>query len=103
MLRLNDPAGFLRGIRSWLAANRPPDARSVSIRITDIPETTVSIEWRAFGVAIGSRTLPDHVELTRRELTSVLFGAHPSVPVDVPASLAWFPRFHVPIPVLDRS
>jgi predicted N-acetyltransferase YhbS len=103
MLRLNDPAGFLRGIRGWLAANRPPDARSVSIAITDMPETPVSIEWRAFGVAIGSKRLPEHVEVTRRELTSALFGAHPSVPVDVPPPLAWLPRFHVPIPVLDRS
>jgi hypothetical protein len=103
MLRLNDPAAFLRSIRGWLAANRPPDARSVSIALTDIPETTVSIEWRAFGVAITSKRLPEHLELTRRELTSALFGAHPSVPVDVPAALAWFPRFHVPIPVLDRS
>jgi hypothetical protein len=103
MLRLNDPAGFLRGIRSWLAANRPDDARSVSIAVTDIAETVVSIEWRAFGVAIGSKTLPTHVALTRRELTSALFGAHPAVPVEVPDALAWFPKFRVPIPVLDRS
>lgn len=102
MLRLNDPAGFLRGIRGWLAARRPPDARSVSIRVTDL-DTTISIEWRAFGLAIGSRELADHVELTRRELTSVVFGAHPDRPVEVPAALAWLPRFHVPIPVLDRS
>ena len=102
MLRLNDPAGFLRGIRGWLAALRPADRRSVSVRVTDA-EVTVSLEWRPFGLAVGSRELPDHVELTRRELTSVLFGAHPDRPVPVPESLTWLPRFRVPIPVLDRS
>ena len=102
MLRVNDPLGFLRAIRGWLARNRPSDARSVSIRVTDAG-VTISLEWRAFGLAVGSRELPEHVELTRRELTSILFGAHPDRPVEVPAALGWFPRFHVPIPVLDRS
>jgi len=102
MVRLNDPAGFLRGIRSWLAAHKPADARSVSIHVTD-SDVTVSVEWRAFGVAIGSRELPDHVELTRRELTAVIFGPHPDRPVESPPELAWLPRFQVPIPVLDRS
>jgi len=102
MLRLNDPAGFVRGIRGWLAAHRPPDARSVSVRVTDAG-ALLSIEWRAFGVAIGSKELPEHVELTRRELTSALFGGHPDAKVEVPDALAWLPRFHVPIPVLDRS
>ena len=102
MLRLNDPLGFLRSIRAWLAVHRPPDARSVSIRVVDA-DVTVSIEWRAFGVAIGSRELPEHMEMTRRELTSALFGAHADRPVATPTALAWLPRFHVPIPVLDRS
>ena len=61
MLRLNDPLGFLRSIRAWLAVHRPPDARSVSIRVTDA-DVTASIEWRAFGVAIGTRELPEHVD-----------------------------------------
>ena len=102
MLRVNDPLGFLRAIRGWLARNRPSDARSVSIRVMDAG-VTISLEWRAFGLVVGSRELPEHVELTRRELTSILFGAHPDRPVEVPAALGWFPRFHVPIPVLDRS
>jgi GNAT superfamily N-acetyltransferase len=102
MLRLNDPAGFLRGIRGWLVARRPPDARSVSIRVVDA-EVTVSFEWRAFGLAIGARQLPEHVELTRRDLTTALFGSHPDRLVRVPAPLDWLPRFRVPIPVLDRS
>jgi hypothetical protein len=41
--------------------------------------------------------------LTRRELTSVVFGSHPERLVEVPPSLAWLPQFQVPIPVLDRS
>jgi GNAT superfamily N-acetyltransferase len=102
MLRLNDPAGFLRGIRGWLAGLRSADSRSVSIGVADAG-VTVSLEWRAFGLAVGSRRLPEHVELTRRELTSILFGSHPERPVGVPESLAWLPRFRVPIPVLDRS
>jgi hypothetical protein len=102
MLRLNDPAVFLRAIRPWLAARRSPEARSTSIRVVDAG-VTVSLEWDAAGLAIGSGPLPDHVELTRRELTSVLFGPHPDRPYEAPAALDWLPRFHVPIPVLDRS
>jgi GNAT superfamily N-acetyltransferase len=102
MLRLNDPTGFLRGIRGWLAGLRPADRRSVSIHVADA-DVTVSLEWRAFGLAVGSQTLPEHVELTRRELTSVIFGPHPARPFTAPEALAWFPRFRVPIPVLDRS
>jgi hypothetical protein len=102
MLRLNDPLGFLRGVRGWLAANRPADARSVSIRVTDADQT-IGFEWRASGMSIGTRELDEHVELTRRELASVLFGPHPDRPFEVPAALAWLPPFHVPIPVLDRS
>lgn len=102
MLRLNDPAGFLRGIRSWLVAHRPDEARSVSIRVPDAG-VTVGFEWRAFGLAIGARELPEHLELSRRDLTSILFGSHPDRPIAVPAALAWLPRFRVPIPVLDRS
>jgi hypothetical protein len=102
MLRLNDPLAFLRGIRGWLAARRPDAAPSISIRVPDAGQT-VSLAWRAFGVSIGEDTLPEHVELSRRDLTSVVFGSHPDRPVEVPEPLRWWPRFHVPIPVLDRS
>ena len=102
MLRLNDPVGFLRGIRSWIVERRSPEARSVSIRVVDAG-VTISLEWRPFGLTIGTQILPGHVELTRRDLTAILFGPHPARPIDVPPSLSWLPRFHVPIPVLDRS
>jgi GNAT superfamily N-acetyltransferase len=102
MLRLNDPAAFLRAIRPWLSARRTPEARSTSVRVVDAG-VTVALEWDASGLAIGSRRVPDHVDLTRRDLTSVLFGPHPDRPYEAPAALDWLPRLHVPIPVLDRS
>jgi predicted N-acetyltransferase YhbS len=102
MLRLNDPAAFLRSIRGWLARRLPPAANDVSIDVVDMG-LIVSIERRPFGLAIGSRLLPNRIELTRRDLTSVLFGPHADRPVMLPAQLAWLSPFRVPIPVLDRS
>ncbi len=102
MVRLNDPIAYLRAVRPWLAQLGASVADATSIDVTDAG-LTVSIEPRPFGMAIGTRRLDRHVELTRRELTSVLFGSHPDRPVAVPAELAWIPPLHLPIPVLDRS
>jgi predicted N-acetyltransferase YhbS len=102
MLRLNDIPGFFRSIRGWMAQRRPPAVVSVSIEVVDA-DVTLSLEWRAFGLAIGTRTFPTHLRMTRRELTSALFGAHPDRPVATPPELHWLPRFQVPIPILDRS
>ncbi len=106
MIRLNDPAGFLRSIRSWLAAAVPRDAPAVTIHVTDPADgldEVVSVERRPYGFAIGERRHPVAVDLSRRELTSIVFGAHPARPFDVPPALAWFPPFRMPIAVLDRS
>ena len=74
----------------------------VSVGVVDAG-VTVSFVWSASGLVLGSRRLPEHVDLTRRELASVLFGAHPERPVDRPRALDWLPAFHLPIPILDRS
>jgi predicted N-acetyltransferase YhbS len=102
MVRLNDPAEFLRSIRSWLGRRKDVIDGSVSIGLTDL-DGLVSFEPGASGLEIGSRRHPRHVDLSRRELTSVVFGAHPARPVPVPAELAWIPPFTIPIPILDRS
>ena len=102
MVRLNDPIGYLRSIRPWLAQLGTSIADAVSIDVTDA-DLTISIEPRPFGMAIGTRRLDRHVTLTRRELTSILFGGHPDRPVTVPPELEWVPPLHLPIAVLDRS
>jgi len=102
MVRLNDPTAFLRSVRPWLARQGGLISDAVSIEVADTGEL-VSIEPRPFGMAIGSRQLDRHVRLTARELTSVLFGAHPERPVDIPPEIAWLPPFRIPIPILDRS
>ena len=105
MVRINDPEAFLRGILGWLGAALPARVprESVSVGVVDA-DAIVSFAWTATsGLAIGSERQPGHVELTRRELTSVLFGSHPERPVDIPDALAWLPRITLPIPVLDRS
>ena len=102
MVRLNDPIGYLRAVRPWLAQAGASIADATSVDVTDA-NLTVSIEPRPFGMAIGVRRLDRHVELTRRELTSVLFGSHPDRPVVVPPELEWMRPLGLPIPVLDRS
>lgn len=103
MVRLNDPVAFLRAIRGWLEAHTPVTARrAISMRVVDAA-VTVSLDWSGSGLTIGSARRADHAELTRRELTAVLFGPHPERPVAVQPALAWLPPFPLPIPVLDRS
>ncbi len=102
MVRLNDPVAFARSIRGWLEARAGSDRRSVSVGVVDAG-VTVAFEWSGASLAIGTGRLPEHVDLTRRELTSVLFGPHPDRPVLPPSALRWVPPFHLPIPVLDRS
>ena len=91
-----------------LGFNGPPvqvqddQGRPVSVGLVDAG-VTVSFAWSASGLVLGSRRLPEHVDLTRRDLASVLFGPHPERPVDRPRALDWLPAFHLPIPILDRS
>ena len=103
MLRLNDPAAFLRGIRGWLAAHPPrgPARRSRSASWT--PARPCRSSGERSDSRSGRASCGTTSRSRRRELTSVLFGPHADRPVDVPAALAWLPRFRVPIPVLDRS
>ncbi len=101
MIRINDVGGLLRAIRPWLAA-RMPHGRAVSVHIPDAG-VTVSFERHANGLVVADRQMPDHTELTRRELTSVLFGSHPERVVPVPPALAWMGPFRLPIHALDRS
>lgn len=102
MVRLNDPEAFLRAIRGWLAAHWGTERRPVSVAITDA-DMTVSFDWSGTTLSIGSQRHARHVELTRRALSSVLFGAHPDRPVPVPGLLAGLPTFRLPMPPLDRS
>ncbi len=101
MIRINDVAGLMRAIWPWLAA-RMPHGRPVSVHVPDAG-VTVSFEPQAFGIVVADRQMPDHLELTRRELTSVLFGSHPAQVVPVPPAIAWMGPFRLPIHALDRS
>ena len=102
MVRINDIPGFLKRIAPWLERRRDETFGGFSLGITDAHQT-VSLDFSARGLTIGSNRRPRHLELSRLELTSALFGAHPERPYDPPEPLASLFPFYFPISVLDRS
>ncbi len=102
MLRINDIPGFLGKIVPWLERRIYEDNTEFSIGIRDTGQT-VSFEFSKAGLKIAGRRLSQHLELSRMDLTSVIFGAHPERPFDPPDLLERLFPFYFPISVLDRS
>ena len=72
------------------------------VAVTDTNET-VSLEFSGDSLVIGDQRQKTHFELSRLDLSSAVFGAHPCRPFDVPQPLASLFPFHFPISILDRS
>ncbi len=102
MIRINRPRHFLEGIAPWLQKHDRDAVRQFSVHVSDADET-VSFEFSPSGLTIGSGQLEAHVELTRRELTSVIFGPHADRPVVTPEVLSWLFPFRFPLWTLDQS
>jgi hypothetical protein len=102
MLRINDIPGFFRRIAPWLERRNAGRNASISIRVTDAEET-VSLQFQNGKLMIGAKRTTRRLEMTRLELTSALFGAHPARPFEVPKPLESLFPFYFPIAVLDRS
>ncbi len=102
MLRINDIPGFLGRIAPWLERRNAGTDASVSIRVTDADQT-VSLDFRGGRLSIGTERRTQHLELTRLELTSAVFGPHPASPFQTPPPLDLLFPFYFPIAVLDRS
>ncbi len=101
MIRINDVCRFMGKLAPWLEQTNAGTARKFSVGITDTADL-VGFEFTGRGLKLGSDRLDAHVELSLREFTSIVFGAHSERPVDVPDILSLFP-FSFPIWELDHS
>ena len=102
MVCLIDVPGFFRCIAPWLKRKNGDRRQSFSIGIKDADQT-ISFDFANGNLELGSDQRPQHFALSRVELTSTIFGAHPDQPFDAPEPLAQFFPFYFPISVLDRS
>ena len=102
MIRINCPAAFLHKIRPWLERRTGSGGEEFSIRVTDAAEQ-ISFRSTEEGLILGQERLEPHYELSRRELTSLVFDPHPvrgeeAAGIETPP----FP-FYFPLWQLDQS
>ena len=76
MIRINGPTAFLCKIRPWLERRTGSGGEEFSIGVTDAADQ-ISFRSTREGLVLGQERLGRHFELTRRELTSLVFGPHP--------------------------
>ena len=102
MIRINCPTGLLHKIRPWLERRSGSRRVEFSIGVTDAAER-ISFRSAREGLILGRERLERHYELSRRELTSLVFGPHPvrgeeTAGIETPL----FP-FYFPLWQLDQS
>lgn len=102
VFRINNATAFLRRLAPWLERQNGGRAASLSIGVDD-PDETVSLDFQEGGLAIGAERRSEHIELTRCQLASAVFGPHRERPFDAPPPLARLFPFDFPITILDRS
>ena len=102
MVRINDVPGFFQRIAPWLEKRNGGVERQLSVVVTDSGDV-VGFRFTKAGLHLSADALTPRLEMTRRELTSVVFGPHPDRPVETPAVLRDLFPFYFPIWVLDRS
>ena len=102
MTRINDVRGFFEKISPWLAKRHQGQVEPFSIGLRN-PQETISLDFSTGDVQVGSQRCDQHLEMTRRELTSAIFGAHVETPYDPPPPLDRLFPFYFPISILDRS
>ena len=76
MIRINCPRAFLHKIRPWMERRIGSGPEEFSIRVTDADEQ-ISFRTTGEGLTLGQERRERHYELSRRELTSLIFGPHP--------------------------
>ncbi len=102
MIRINCPTAFLDKIRPWLERRTGSGGEEFSIGVTDAAER-ISFRATREGLILARERLGRHYDLTRRELTSLVFGPHPvrgeeTAGIETPL----FP-FYFPLWQLDQS
>ena len=102
MIRINQPTSFLRRIGSWIEKRNAGVNREFSLYLTDAEEQ-ISLRFTDAGLQLGRERLNNHLETTRRELTSWVFGPHPARPNPLPEAFSGLFPFYFPIWLLDQS
>ena len=102
MIRINQPTRFLRQIGSWIEKRNAGVNREFSLYLTDAEEQ-ISFLLTDAGLQFGQERLSHHVETTRRELTSWIFGPHPARPCSPPEFFSGLFPFYFPTWILDQS
>lgn len=102
MVRLNNVRDFMQSISPWLAQRSGPATRTFSMPISD-NEEPLEFEFSSTGLKLSREALSPRVELSRRELTSIVFGPHAERPVETPQAMRGLFPFYFPIWILDHS
>ena len=102
MVRINDVGGFMGKISPFLRQTNAGSVGNFSVGISD-SAGVVGFEFTERGLKLGSDRLDAHLEVSRREFISIVFGAHPERPVEVPDLLKDLLPFYFPIWQLDHS
>ncbi|MFH0965627.1 MAG: GNAT family N-acetyltransferase [Planctomycetota bacterium] len=102
MIRINDARGFMGKISSRLVARNAGAARRFSIAISGTKER-MSFEFSRGTLTLGDEFIEPHLEMTLREFTGVVFGAHAERPAPMSAALEELFPFYFPLFMLDHS
>lgn len=105
MIRINNPDRFLKAIDPWLEAQSRDGKYSFSL---EIEETRQVVGFdrdpdRSEPLKLTSDRAADHHVITRRELTSLLFGSREENMSELASLLKLKNPFFFPIPMLDHS
>lgn len=103
MIRINRPRALFEALRNWFAHRNGGRKWEFSVQVTDDDDTAISFHFDASGLELGRQKCRDHLECTRRELTSILFGEHLSCRVKIPDKWVGLTPYYFPIWILDHS
>lgn len=102
MIRINRPGRFFARICPWLTQKAGSRTDSVSLKVSDTEET-ISFTFSGQCLHLGTERQTQHAEVTRQELTSLVFGEHLVRRVEMPRMAGNLFPLYFPIWVLDSS
>jgi GNAT superfamily N-acetyltransferase len=102
MIRINLPRKFFARIAPQLMWKNKGKKHAFSLEIVDINEI-ISFEFSPDGLQLGDKKLQEHLILTRRQLSSAVFGYHQQVTEKNYPELSGLFPFYFPLWILDHS
>ncbi|MCF6175751.1 MAG: GNAT family N-acetyltransferase [Victivallaceae bacterium] len=102
MIRLNDTYGFMQKIAPFLEQKNGDISKKFSVKLTDRAEL-ISFDFTEQGLNLGREQYESHIELSSLDFVSIIFGAHPTYPIEVPEFMQHLFPFYFPIWQLDHS